>query len=129
EKYYSMRHFSEYILPGYIRIGADVDLDTVKGVDRTKAGTDEVSCSAYVSPEKERMVLVAVNDLDVPQKYQFQMGSYKVSNSKVILTNYENGENTETFYQDAGSLDDNGCFDMPAHSVVTVVIDGSASGV
>lgn len=126
EKYYSMRHFSEYILPGYKRIGSAVDLKTVNSAGSSQPDTDEVSCSAYVSPEKDRMVLVAVNDLDSPQKYQFNMGGYKVSNSRVILTNYENGENTETFYQDAGSLDEEGCYEMPAHSVVTIVIDGSA---
>lgn len=124
EKYYSMRHFSEYILPGYTRIGASADLDTVNGDDKKNISTDDVSCSAYVSPEKDRMVLVAVNDLDEPHNYQFQMGNYKVGYSKVILTNYENKEDTEVFYQDAGSLDENGCFEIPAHSVVTVVIDG-----
>lgn len=126
EKYYSMRHFSEYILPGYTRIGAFVDMDTVDGVEKINLSADDVSCSAYVSPEKDRMVLVAVNDLDEPHNYQFRMGDYKINNSKVILTNYENKEDTESFYQDAGSLDENGCFEIPAHSVVTVVIDGSA---
>lgn len=126
EKYYSMRHFSEYILPGFKRIGAFVDMDTVNASDTAGLSTDQVSCSAFVSPEKDRMVLVAVNDLDAPLKYQFCMDNYTVADSRVILTNYENGENTETFYKETGSLDDNGCFEMPAHSVVTIVIDGSA---
>ena len=77
-----------------------------------------------MSPEKDRMVLVAVNNLDHPKKYQFNFGDYNVNNSKVILSNYEKGQDTDEFYIDSGSLDDKGCFDISGHSVITVVIDG-----
>lgn len=121
EKYYSMRHFSEYILPGYIRVGTNVDLTSLG--EETTPNTDEVSCSAYVSPEKDRMVIVAVNDLEEAKTYQLQLGNYNVSNSNIILTDYSKGEDTEEFYKEVGSLDENNCFEMPAHSVVTIVID------
>jgi len=122
EKYYSMRHFSEYILPGYIRVGSNINL---AGLGEEKMPTtDEISCSAYVSPERDRMVLVAVNDLDEEKNYQFQLGDYNAKNSKVILSDYSNGQEGENeFYKEAGSLDENNCFNMPAHSVATIVID------
>lgn len=124
EKYYSMKHFSEYILPGYTRIGTVVDSNTYNEENNNSVSTDDISCSAYISPENERMVLVAVNNLDHPKKYQFRTGEYEINNSNVILTNYEKGQETEEFYKDAGSLDENGCYEIPGHSVVTVVIDG-----
>lgn len=124
EKYYAMKHFSEYILPGYTRVGAAVDTRTYNEKNNNSVSTDDISCSAYMSPEKDRMVLVAVNNLDHPKKYQFNFGEYNVNNSKVILSNYEKGQETDEFYVEAGSLDDKGCFEIPGHSVITVVIDG-----
>ncbi len=120
EKYYSMRHFSEYILPDYIRVGTLIDNDKENPLT-----TDELSCSAFVSPDDQsRMVLVSVNDTDEAKKLQFQFEDYDIENSKVILTNFEDGENTEEFYVESGSLDELQCYELPAHSVITVVLDG-----
>lgn len=124
EKYYAMRHFSEYILPGYERVSAVVDTNTINEPDNNDVSTDDISCSAYMSPEKDKMVLVAINDLDKNKKFQFATKDFKIGNSKVILTDYSKGQKeTNEFYVDAGTLDKDGCFEIPAHSIVTVVID------
>lgn len=134
EKYYSMRHFSEYILPGYIRI--DTQLQTNNEEDEeasdngdnaassVSADTDELSCSAYISPDKDKLVMVTVNDTDEAKKLQYQFADYHIDNSRVILTDYKDGANTEVFYKDSGSLDELQCYEMPAHSVATIVIEG-----
>ncbi len=131
EKYYSMRHFSEYILPGYIRIGTNIrtddkeeDSDDEAELSVVRQELDDLSCSAYISPDKKRIVLVSVNDTDDVKKLQYQFADYHIDSSKVILTNYQDGENTEEFYTESGSLDDLQCYELPAHSVATIVIDG-----
>ena len=117
EKYYSMRHFSEYILPGYIRVNTKID----SGEDRFNI--DEISCSAFTSPDGKQMTMVAINDTDEPRNLQFDLEGYESSSSKVILTDYSKGTDTEEFYQDAGALDDKGCYEMPAHSIATIVLE------
>lgn len=119
EKYYSMRHFSEYILPGYIRVGADVVPDGDK--------TTGLTCSAYVSPDnQDKLVLVTINDSDEAKKLQYQFADYNLETSKAIVTDYSKKDDTEEFYQEKGSLDENQCFDIPAHSVMTIVISGNS---
>ena len=118
EKYYSMRHFSEYILPDYVRIESKVNYDTGDSLD-----TDSLSCSAYVSPDDNTLVMVAINDLNENKLLQFQLEDYEYSSSKVILTDYSAKDKTESFYEEAGTLDNNNCFELPAHSIITVVIN------
>ncbi len=120
EKYYSMRHFSEYILPGYTRVGANVT-----PVSGNPEITEGLTCSAYVSPDnQDKLVLVTINDSEESKKLQYQFADYNIDSSKVILTDYSKGLDTEEFYQKKGSLDDNQCYDIPAHSVMTIVISG-----
>lgn len=133
EKYYSMRHFSEYILPGYIRIdtkvhaGDDEEKEEAEVTSQSLVNKelDDLSCTAYISPDKDKIVLVSVNDTDENKKLQYQFADYHIDSSKVILTNYQNGENTEEFYTESGSLDELQCYEIPAHSVATIVIDGT----
>ena len=117
EKFYSMKHFSEYILPNYIRIDCKLN-------SNQEYSTDEISSSAYISPNKDKVVIVSVNDTSSEQSFQFNIPKYKVNQSKIILSNYQNGIDSEDFYVDSGSLDDTGTFIIPAHSVITVVLDG-----
>lgn len=64
EKYYSMRHFSEYILPGYTRVGANVT-----PVSGNPEITEGLTCSAYVSPDnQDKLVLVTINDSEESKK-------------------------------------------------------------
>ena len=131
EKYYSMRHFSEYILPGYKRVKSGMlsvrKNENVKN-DEIYENTDELSTSAYISPDnQDKLVLVTVNDTDEDKLLQYQFEDYHIDSSKVILSNYQAGQEdvvVEELYQDAGSLDEKQCFEIPAHSVITVVLDG-----
>ena len=54
---------------------------------------------------------------------QFQLGDYEYSSGKVMLTDYSAKDKTEKFYEDAGMPDNNNCFEIPAHSVITVVLN------
>lgn len=134
EKYYSMRHFSEYILPGYVRIDTKVhafdeeddgDSEDEAELSVVRKELDDLSCTAYISPNKDRIVIVTVNDTDETKKMQYQFADYNIDSSKVILTNYQNGENTKEFYTESGSLDELQCQELSAHSVSTIVIDGA----
>ncbi len=122
EKYYSMRHFSEYILPGYKRVGA-----TITDADGNPDIVDGLSCSAYISPDnQDKLVLVTINDSDEARKLQYQFADYHIDSSKVILSDYTKGADTdiEEFYIEKGSLDENQCYEIPARSVMTIVISG-----
>ena len=57
--YYAIRHFSEFVRPGYTRIKA-----TTK--DRT------VATSAYISPDASKVALVLINSSNEEKKKVYQ---------------------------------------------------------
>ncbi len=111
--YYAMRHFSEYIRPGYIRVDA-------------ATGSLDVRCSMFKSPEADRLVCVFMNNSDKEQSVQIPLTDYNVTASKVIQSVMGDDFLPENAYLDKGSLTANNVVVLPAGSVTTVVIDGSA---
>ncbi|MFA6936914.1 MAG: hypothetical protein WCQ67_01640 [Treponema sp.] len=109
-KYYVMRHFSEYIRPGYTRVKA-------------MSGSGDIKTSAYISPDKKTMTLVLINKSD--------------ENLGVLISNSDFNYTTMHAYQSVfGDVaeDENDCWidrgtlvptdevGLPPKSVTTVVL-------
>ncbi len=110
--YYSMRHFSEYIRPGYIRVNA-------------ASGSLDVRNSMFISPDGKRIVCVLMNNSSTEQKLQLPMADFNITDSKVIQSTLSDGFTAEQLYQDMGALAENNIVTLPGESVTTIVIDGA----
>ncbi len=112
--YYALRHFSEYIRPGYHRITASIKND------------GDIRLSMYASPDQSRMVLVVINNGTDEQTLQLPLEDYTVTGTKVIQSIFSENFTADMLYQDKGSLTAENKVTLPAESVTTIVIDGSA---
>ncbi len=102
--YWSMKHFSYFIQPGYRRVRA-TDNDS------------NVRSSAFLSPDGLRLVVVLINtNPAVSSAMNFSLGSFSASKSTVYQT-----ANTNYYFQRLGSLT-NGQV-LPPRSLTTVVLD------
>ena len=102
--YWSMKHFSYFINPGYKRVSA-TDND------------NNVRSSAYLSPDGLRLVVVLINtNASVSSAMSFNFGIFSVGKSSVYQT-----ANTNYYFQSLGSLT-NGQV-LPPRSLTTVVLD------
>ncbi len=112
--YYVLRHFSEYIRPGYHRITASIKND------------GNIRLSMYASPDQSRMVLVVINNGTEEETLQLPLEDYNVTGTKVVQSIFSDGYTADMLYQDKGALSDQNKVTLPAESVTTIVIDGSA---
>ncbi|HEX7578162.1 MAG TPA: LamG-like jellyroll fold domain-containing protein, partial [Verrucomicrobiae bacterium] len=102
--YWSMKHFSYFINPGYKRVSA-TDND------------NNVRTSAFLSPDGLRLVVVLINtNASVSSAMSFNFGTFSVAKSGVYQT-----ANTNYYFQSLGSLT-NGQV-LPPRSLTTVVLD------
>ena len=110
EKYYAMRHFSEFIRPGYKRID-------------TNTATDGVTVSAFVNDDQSKMVAVAVNPGREDITVQLQFANYTVSSGSAIVSQ----EGADEFYKENNSLFDQTkqTLVVPAKGVVTLNLQGT----
>lgn len=111
--YYALRHFSEYIRPDYVRVETQHD-----------AGL-KTRTSAFLSPDKSRMVLVLINNSDEEETMQLLDIGFTVTDSLAIQSIFKDDYTAEDLYQSLGSLDANLTVTLPATSVTTVVLDGN----
>ena len=102
--YWSMKHFSYFINPGYKRVSA-TDND------------NNVRSSAFLSPDGLRLVVVLINtNASVSSAMSFNLGIFSVGKSSVSQT-----ANTNYYFRSLGSLT-NGQV-LPPRSLTTVVLD------
>ena len=102
--YWSMKHFSYFINPGYKRVSV-TDND------------NNVRSSAFLSPDGLRLVVVLINtNASVSSAMSFNLGIFSVSKSSVSQT-----ANTNYYFRSLGSLT-NGQV-LPPRSLTTVVLD------
>lgn len=113
--YYAMRHFSEYIRPGYVRIEAALSHAA------EEAGAD-VRISAYISPDGKRLVAVIINNSSAGQSVLFNPAGFS-GNSLIRQTDFSDGYTEDMLYRDLGSLPSHRVLALPASSVTTVVLD------
>lgn len=112
--YYAMRHFSEYIRPGYIRVQSSfshVSGEQVSGLRQ----------SSFVSPDGKRIVSVLINNS--ASDLLVGLSSLKGSGSLVRQSVFVTGFTADMMYQNLGPVPANGLLNVPAGSVTTVVTD------
>ena len=102
--YWSMKHFSYFLNPGYKRVSA-TDND------------NNVRSSAFLSPDGLRLVVVLINtNSSVSSAMSFNFGIFSVGKSSVYQT-----ANTNYYFRSLGALT-NGQV-LPPRSLTTVVLD------
>lgn len=110
--YYAMRHFSQFIRPGYVR------------VDASMPGNMKVRTSAYLSPDGSTLVIVVLNNSDSEVTFQCLPDNFSYTGSQSYQSVFTAGYTADMMYRDCGSLDGNGSMKMPAESVTTIVLTG-----
>ena len=102
--YWSMKHFSYFIQPGYKRVSA-TDSDS------------NVRSSAFLSPDGLRLVVVLINtNSAVSSAMNFNFGIFSVGKASVYQT-----ADTNYYFQPLGSLTNGQA--LPPRSLTTVVLD------
>lgn len=111
--YYAIRHFSQFIRPGYTRIG-------------TKSGTNDLRTSAYISKDGSKMAIVLINRSKDKLPVQLNGKGYTINKSNIYQSVLgETCTSEKGLYQNIGSLDKNNALTLPGMSVTTIDIDGT----
>ena len=106
-----MRHFSQYIRPGYVRIDAGI------------TGGTSVRSSAYVSPDGNTVVIVLLNNDAAATKVQLPLENFSAARSSIVQSVFTKGYTADMCYKDLGSLDANRIVALPGESVTTIVLE------
>ena len=108
--YYAMRHFSEYIRPGYVRI-------------QSLTNDAGIASSAYLSQDGNRMVCILINSTDEERDYV--IAPDRECDSSVIFQSVFGleCENEDDCYQCLGALPEDRIMTLPAYSVTTIVMN------
>ncbi|MDE7211510.1 MAG: hypothetical protein K2O03_08735, partial [Lachnospiraceae bacterium] len=109
--YYALRHFSEFIRPGYSRVEASMQ------------GGMNFRTSAYVSEDEKTLVLVVINLGNTVETLQIPTGGKRLSSSLVYqsVLGIEDSSNN-ILYQDMGALQPGNTVSLPGESITTVVL-------
>jgi O-glycosyl hydrolase len=107
--YWAMKHYSYFIQPGFVRVGAS-DNDS------------NVRCSAYRSPDGLRLVVVLINtNPTVSSAMNFSFGIFNPGHSNVYQTAGTNTYAGTNTFLSLGALT-NGQV-LPPYSLTTIVLD------
>ena len=108
--YYAMRHFSQYVRPGYTRIDLGI------------TGGNLVRGSAFVSPDGNTVVIVLLNNDTAATKVQLPLENYNITRSSVVQSVFTKGYTADMCYKDLGALNANRVLTLPAESATTIVL-------
>ncbi len=109
--YYALRHFSEFIRPGYTRVEASMQ------------GGMDFKTSAYMSEDGKTLVLVVINLGDTEETLQIPTGEQHLAESLVyqsVLGLEDSSKNI--LYQKIGALQADHTVKLPGESITTVVL-------
>lgn len=109
DQYYSVRHYSLYTDPGYVRVGAT-------------ASNPDVRVSAYRSPDQKRITVVVLNVGSSEQRIGLDLGGFAATSSEVYRTTYVPGISDRWATQP--SIAEGGKVILPGRSVATIVLGG-----
>lgn len=110
--YYALRHFSQFIRPGYLRMEA-------------RSQNLAVNTSGFISPDGNKAVLVLINNGAEELSYRLAPSHYTVESAIVYQSVFgETCSSEEGLYQNLGNLGPEGTLILPASSVTTVDITG-----
>lgn len=108
--YYAIRHFSEFVRPGYVRI-------------QSLTGNRDVASSAYQSVDLTKIALVLINTGEEEQTYQVNISGCDIENGNVYQSVFgDECESADSCYQYLGKQTDTITVILPAKSVTTVDI-------
>jgi glucuronoarabinoxylan endo-1,4-beta-xylanase len=110
-QYYSMRHFSRFTDPGFVRIDA-------------QSSTPNVRVSAYLAPDSSQLTIVVINvgSSDVQVKLE-STNNFTAAASEIYRTVFNAGDaGASDYWASLGSLDSNQPLAMPSRSVATLVL-------
>ncbi|HKM04029.1 MAG TPA: hypothetical protein VJZ04_05480 [Lachnospiraceae bacterium] len=111
--YYAMRHFSEFIRPGYKRI-------------KSLTGNVDVRSSAYVNEGATDLVIVLINRSQENINYYIDNKDYVIDKSQIYQSVFgETVTSLENMYMDLGSLGEGNTITLPRDSVTTIHIIGN----
>jgi glucuronoarabinoxylan endo-1,4-beta-xylanase len=108
DQYYSMRHFARFTDPGYIRVAANSD-------------AKDVLASAYLSPDEHRVTVVLLNTAKNSMNVRVNAASHAATKFSAFRTVYRPGHSKQ--WEELKGLTADSAIDMPARSVVTLVLD------
>lgn len=110
--YYALRHFSEFIRPGYVRIGSDTQ---VSGIES----------SAYMKSDGTKVAVVLINTTSSAAYYNITGSGYTMTANKVYQSTFgETCTSADTCWQ-ITTMDSDCCVTLPAYSVTTIDITGT----
>ena len=113
--YYAMRHFSEFIRPGYVRVQSSAS-------QLSDAASVSLKHSTYLSPDGNRLVIVFLNNSADPQTVCVSGTGFNKA-GLIRQSVFSQGFTADMMYQDKGAVPASGYIALPAESVTTVVLD------
>ncbi|MCR5685510.1 MAG: hypothetical protein K6G81_08865 [Lachnospiraceae bacterium] len=112
--YYALRHYSQFIRPGYVRIDA-------------VSGEGAVKCTAFTSPYKNKIAAVLVNTSDEEKKLRLDIPGYTVTGSEQYVSVFGDECTSENgLFESKGSFGQSQVVTIPAKAVLSVDIEGYA---
>ena len=110
--YYALRHYSQFIRPGYVRVGA-------------KSTDGGIKATVFASPYKNKLAVVLVNGSDEEKTVRLDADGYNITGSQMYLSVFgDECKSADGLFAHIGSLDNAKGVTIPAKSVVSVDIDG-----
>ena len=107
DEYYAFKQFSYFIHPHYLRVDAS-------------SSTDLVKVSAYLSPSRDKLVVVAINTSETDAStVKLKLGEFEHGHSQIFSTAFSSP--TEHFVSQ-GALGADNTITLPPHSMATVEI-------
>jgi glucuronoarabinoxylan endo-1,4-beta-xylanase len=105
DQYYSMRHYSGFTDPGYVRVGAETN-------------QAEMLATAFVAPDASRLTLVLINTSPETAELELVLDAFAHTNKQIYRTIYRPGHSRQW-----ETLDVAAPVVMPQNSQVTVVLE------
>lgn len=110
--YYALRHFSEFIRPGYVRIKAI-------------SGDGDVRTSVYMNEYTTKLAMVLINTSEEEKSFEIEGDGYTITESNIYQSVFgDSCESAEGLFENVGSLGEENTITMPAKSVVTIDVTG-----
>jgi len=109
--YFAIRHFSEFIRPGYTRVTSSME------------GGVNFKNSAYVSEDGKKLVLVVINLGEAEKTLQIPAEGYTITESAMyqsVLGIEDTSKNV--LYENIGALGEGNTVILPSESVTTIVL-------
>jgi len=110
--YYALRHFSEFIRPGYIRIASDTQNSSIES-------------SAYINSSGTKVAVVLINNSSCTQYYTITGTGYTIDSNIVYQSTFGDTCTDENACWVSTMMDKDLCLSLPAKSVTTIDITGT----